>query len=137
MGKLVRTIQGRAIDLILDIRSGSPTFGQAIAVDLPAKPDGDSNEWVWIPPGFAHGNLFTEPTTIEYFCSGQYSPGCEAGISPLASDIDWSLCDPKLKSIFDEFASSKAILTEKDRNGLSLGSWANREEARHFVYGRC
>ena len=36
---------------------------------------------------------------IEYFCSGEYSPGCEAGISPLAEDIDWSLCDPKLADV--------------------------------------
>ena len=137
MGKLVRTIQGRAIDLILDIRSGSPTFGKAIAVDLPATPDADANEWVWIPPGFAHGNLFTEPTTIEYFCSGQYSHGCEAGISPLAADIDWSLCDPKLKATFDEFSSTTAILTDKDRIGFTLGSWSQEEAAKNFVYGQC
>ena len=84
MGKLVRTVHGRMVDLFLDIRKGSPTYGKAAACDMPSSPDNDYAEWIWIPPGFAHGNYFTEDTTIEYICSGEYSPGCEAGISPLA-----------------------------------------------------
>ena len=100
MGKLVRTISGRMVDIVLDIRKGSPTFGKIILYDMPANPNADYQEWIWVPPGFAHGNFFTENTVIEYFCSGEYSPGCEAGISPLAEDIDWSLCDKKLKREF-------------------------------------
>ena len=69
MGKLVRTIQGRMIDLVLDIRLKSPTLGKAIAYDMPARAEADYGEWIWVPPGFAHGNVFTEPTTIEYFCT--------------------------------------------------------------------
>ena len=97
MGKLVRTVSGRMVDMFLDIRKGSPTFGKAACYDMPADPGADHQEWIWVPPGFAHGNFFSETTLIEYFCTGEYSPGCEAGISPLADDIDWSLCDAELK----------------------------------------
>ena len=51
--------------------------------------DEDYEEWIWIPPGFAHGNYFLEPTKIEYFCTGSYNPNCEAGINPLDKDIKW------------------------------------------------
>ena len=84
MGKLVRTLYGHMIDLFLDIRLDSPTYGKIYAYDMPANQDNDFNEWIWIPPGFAHGNVFLENTLIEYFCSGEYSPGCEASISPLS-----------------------------------------------------
>src|SRR5262249_31441506 len=75
MGKLVRTISGRMVDLVLDIRLGSPTFGMLLAHDMPATPSDETTEWIWVPPGFAHGNFFTEETIIEYFCTGEYSPG--------------------------------------------------------------
>jgi dTDP-4-dehydrorhamnose 3,5-epimerase len=91
MGKLIRTLSGRMIDLVLDIRKRSPTFGRIIAYDMPSNSDQDYGEWIWVPPGFAHGNLFTSESTIEYLCSGEYSPEHEAGISPFAEDIDWSL----------------------------------------------
>src|SRR5262249_48166119 len=71
MGKLVRTISGRMIDLALDIRLESPTFGKIVAYDMPASPEAEYSEWIWVPPGFAHGNLFTKETIIEYFCSGE------------------------------------------------------------------
>ncbi|HEV58729.1 MAG TPA: dTDP-4-keto-6-deoxy-D-glucose epimerase [Phycisphaerales bacterium] len=136
MGKLVRTVQGRMIDLVLDIRKGSPTFGKIIAHDMPARPEDDAVEWIWVPPGFAHGNFFTEDTTIEYFCSGQYSPGCEAGISPLAEDIDWSLCDPALRRLFDEVTSGEIRMSDKDRKNGSLGEWAADPRSDQFVYGQ-
>src|SRR5262249_33488086 len=52
-GKLVRCVSGRMIDLVLDIRKGSPTFGRIIAYDMPGRPDADCSEWIWVPPGFA------------------------------------------------------------------------------------
>jgi dTDP-4-dehydrorhamnose 3,5-epimerase len=134
MGKLVRTLQGRMIDLVLDIRKGSPTFGKAIAYDMPSARSEDFNEWIWVPPGFAHGNAFSEDTSIEYFCSGQYSPGNEAGISPLAEDIDWSLCDQGLKRVFYEIASSTRLMTDKGRNGLSVSAWEKDERSNNFLY---
>ena len=137
MGKLVRTVHGRMVDLMVDIRKGSPTFGQMIAVDLPSKPDQDYAEWVWVPPGFAHGNYFTEETLIEYFCSGEYSSGCEAGICPMADDIDWSACDPPLKTEFDEIASSSPLMADKDRDAMTIGEWTSDERSDQFIYGKC
>jgi dTDP-4-dehydrorhamnose 3,5-epimerase len=134
MGKLVRTLSGRMTDLVLDIRKGSPTFGKIIAYNMPARNDGDFGEWIWVPPGFAHGNCFTENSHIEYFCTGEYSPGCEAGLSPLAADIDWSLCDPALKKEFDSVASAGPLMTDKDRNGHSLASWTANPNSDRFLF---
>ncbi|MFX1502156.1 MAG: dTDP-4-dehydrorhamnose 3,5-epimerase family protein [Promethearchaeota archaeon] len=137
MGKLVRTLYGHMIDLFLDIRLGSPTFGKIAAYDMPTNQDNDFNEWIWIPPGFAHGNIFLENTLIEYFCSGEYSPGCEACISPLSKDIDWSLCDNNLRKIYDKMVNSNHLITEKDRDGLSVGDWKIDERSKYFIYGKC
>jgi dTDP-4-dehydrorhamnose 3,5-epimerase len=133
MGKLVRTISGRMVDIVLDIRKGSPTLGKAIMYDMPADNHADAQEWIWVPPGFAHGNVFPQDTLIEYFCSGEYSQGCEAGISPYAPDIDWSTCDPVLKALFDGIANKTDLVTDKDRNGLSLAKWLNDERSINFT----
>jgi dTDP-4-dehydrorhamnose 3,5-epimerase len=134
MGKLVRTLHGHMVDLILDIRKGSPTFGKAIAYDMPSDMSEDFNEWIWVPPGFAHGNMFLEDTSIEYFCSGEYSPGYEAGISPLAEDIDWSLCDQNLRETFHDVASSTSLITDKDRNAFSVSAWEQDQRSENFIY---
>jgi dTDP-4-dehydrorhamnose 3,5-epimerase len=134
MGKLVRTLSGHMVDLVLDIRKGSPTFGKILAYDMPAVPDAEFAEWIWVPVGFAHGNFFMEDSVIEYFCSSEYSPGCEAGISPLAPDLDWSLCDPELKHGFDKIVSGTPLLTEKDKNGHSLATWLDSRSSDHFVH---
>jgi dTDP-4-dehydrorhamnose 3,5-epimerase len=134
VGKLIRTLQGHMVDLVLDIRKGSPTFGKIIAYDMPAANHLDYNEWIWVPPGFAHGNLFLEATLIEYFCTGEYNPACEAGISPLAEDIDWSLCEPNLKDLFQRIAPGTALISPKDKAGLSVSAWASDERSQNFVY---
>lgn len=134
MGKLVRTLCGRMIDMVLDIRKGSPTFGKIVLYDMPANHDAQDNEWIWIPPGFAHGNVYVEESMIEYFCSGEYSPGCEAGISPLAQDIDWGLCEPELKKIFDKIAPSTTLITDKDKNGYSITGWEKCTNSDNFIY---
>jgi dTDP-4-dehydrorhamnose 3,5-epimerase len=136
MGKMVRTIAGRMIDMILDIRKDSPSFGKIILYDMPADQKADYQEWIWVPPGFAHGNIFTEDTMIEYFCSGEYSQGCEACISPLANDIDWTLCDKTLKELFDSIAKSTSLITDKDKNGFSVKGWSKEKNSDNFLYGR-
>ena len=133
MGKLVRTVGGRMIDIILDIRKGSPTLGKIIMHDMPDDRTSGTQEWIWVPPGFAHGNLFPEDTVIEYLCSGEYSQGCEAGISPYAADIDWALCDARLKKVFDGIAAATPLVTEKDRNGFSLAQWLKDERSNNFT----
>jgi dTDP-4-dehydrorhamnose 3,5-epimerase len=136
MGKLVRTTAGRMVDLVLDIRKNSPTFGKAVAYDLPSDPEAAFGEWIWVPVGFAHGNYYTVESRIEYFCSGEWSPGCEAGISPLARDIDWTLCDPVLKKEFDVIIGSDPLLTDKDRDGFTLKSWLDDTRSDNFVFGK-
>jgi dTDP-4-dehydrorhamnose 3,5-epimerase len=134
MGKLVRTLRGHMVDLVLDIRKGSPYFGKIIAFDMPAGSDLATDRWIWVPPGFAHGNFFLESTQIEYLCTGQYSPGCEAGISPLSADLDWSLCPPELKKQFDQIKNGPLLISEKDRKGLTLTAWREDPRSENFVY---
>lgn len=133
MGKLVRTLHGHMVDVVLDIRKGSPTYGKGIMYDMPADLARDFDEWIWVPPGFAHGNYFLNESRIEYFCTGEYSQNCEACISPAANDIDWSLCDAELKKGFDQVFLN-AIITDKDRNAQSLGEWALKDESNNFVW---
>lgn len=134
MGKLIRPIYGHLIDFGLDIRKGSLTFGKIIAYDMPARTDTEYSEWIWLPPGFAHGVLLLKESIIEYFCSGEYNPECEACVSPLSKDIDWSLCDPNLKKIFDEIVPKTALIADKDKNGFSLEQWKTDSRSDNFVY---
>lgn len=135
MGKMVRTIHGHMIDIFCDIRKGSPTFGNVGMHDMPMSADKEFSEWIWIPPGFAHGNLFLQETTIEYMCSGEYSQGNEAGISPLSTDLDWSLCDKKLLSNLS-LLNDQLIISDKDRLGLSLDVWTHDARSDNFIYGK-
>lgn len=133
LGKLVRTIHGHMVDVVLDIRRGSPTRSKAVMYDMAAPSTAEWGEWIWVPPGFAHGTFFHEETRIEYFCSGDYNPGCEAGISPLAPDIDWSLCDPALKARFDALVTGGGVtLSDRDRTGLTLTDWLADDRSQHF-----
>lgn len=136
MGKLVRTLQGRMVDMVLDIRKGSPTFGKIVGYPMTASNSTEYDEWIWAPPGFAHGNFFTEDSVIEYFCTGEYNSNCEAGISPLASDIDWSLFESGLKKLFEAIiAKTKLMLiTDKDRNGYSVSQWEKDSRSEYFIY---
>jgi len=132
MGKLVRTVSGHMVDLILDLRIGSPTQGKIMAFDMPSISTNSSSSWIWVPEGCAHGNFFLEDSYIEYFCSGAYNGECEAGISPFAEDIDWSICDPALKNHFFESKDS-FLATPKDINGLSVKEWLTRTDANNFT----
>jgi dTDP-4-dehydrorhamnose 3,5-epimerase len=134
MGKLVRPLSGSLIDFALDIRKGSPDLGKIIAYEIPNDKDDEYAEWIWVPPGFAHGILLTEDSLIEYFCTGEYSPGCEAGISPMAKDIDWSICDKALKERFDAIVPKTELITEKDKNGLGVTEWLEGKDSDEFIY---
>lgn len=134
MGKLVRILSGHMIDLALDIRKGSPTNGKILAYEMTTSEDKDYGELIWIPPGFAHGICFPENSLLEYLCSGEYNPNCEAGISPLSKDLDWSLCDKRLKQSFHRIAEKTDLITEKDRNAQTLGEWNRDGRAENFRY---
>jgi dTDP-4-dehydrorhamnose 3,5-epimerase len=134
MGKLVRTLSGRMVDLALDIRKGSPTCGNVIAYDMPTAPDREFDEWIWVPPGFAHGNFFPEATQIEYLCSGEYSPGCEGSVSPFAPDLDWSLASADLTNEFRALLQKAPLVSDKDRNAMSFAEWMKDPRSDNFRY---
>tara|TARA_Y100000385_G_C13090354_1_gene638423 strand:- start:3 stop:1349 length:1347 start_codon:yes stop_codon:yes gene_type:complete len=133
MGKLVRTVRGEMVDIVLDIRKKSPTFGKAIGYHMPASKDNKLNEWIWVPPGFAHGNVYLEDTVIEYMCTGEYSPGCEAGISPASKDIDWSLCNADVMTKIKPYLENPELMSPRDLAGYSLEDWSKSSLSNQFV----
>jgi dTDP-4-dehydrorhamnose 3,5-epimerase len=86
--KMVRIIEGEVLDVAVDIRKGSPTFGQHVAVRL----SGENKRQMFIPRGFAHGFVvLSESCTFAYKVDNYYSPECDRGIAfdDPALDIDW------------------------------------------------
>jgi dTDP-4-dehydrorhamnose 3,5-epimerase len=92
-GKLVRVISGRALDIAVDIRNGSPTFGKHFALEL----NGSTNIMLWIPPGFAHGFVALDDNTIFlYKVTSYYDPSSECGLllNDAYINIDCKISDP-------------------------------------------
>lgn len=92
-GKLVSVLRGRVLDVAVDIRFGSPTYGQYVAVELSA----DNHKQFWIPPGFAHGFVALEDDTLfAYKCTNTYSKEHDRGVrwNDPAIGIDWGVTDP-------------------------------------------
>ena len=118
-GKLVRVVRGRILDVVVDIREGSPTFGQHVTAEL------SSANWlqIWVPGGFAHGFLTLEPDTeVRYKVDAEYDRAADGGIA-------WD--DPAL-GIAWPLPPGGPILSEKDRAAPRLaesrpifppGSW--------------
>ena len=101
--KLVRVVSGCVLDVAVDIRKGSPTFGQAYAVEL----SGENHLMLFIPRGFAHGfSVLSESAVFQYKCDNYYAPQAEGAIA-------WD--DPDL-AIDWQIPAKKAVLSEKDRN---------------------
>ena len=121
MGKLVRTVQGRMVDLFLDIRKGSPTYGKAAAYDIPSSSDKDYAEWIWIPPGFAHGNYFTQESTIEYFVPANTVPAAKPGSRRSRPTLTGLSAIQTLKAEFDAIVANAPIITDKDKNWAVAG----------------
>jgi len=101
-GKLVRVIKGKALDIAVDIRKDSPTFGQHEAIIL----DADKCNMFYVPEGFAHGFLALEETILAYKCTNYYHKESESGII-------WN--DPDLKI---NWGGQSPLISAKD---LELG----------------
>ena len=136
VGKMVRVLSGHMVDLALDIRKDSHTYGKIVGYEMFSSQKREGDECIWVPPGFAHGLFFMKPSKIEYICSGEHNPRCEIAISPLAEDIDWSLCESRLKENFDNLISNVALISEKDRNGLTLKKWYEDDRSENFFCSR-
>ncbi len=94
-GKLVSVLEGEVYDVAVDIRHGSPMFGQSAGVMLTAA----NHRHLWIPDGFAHGFcVVSEFATFTYQCTALYDPKADAGIrwNDAALGIDWPVSDPLL-----------------------------------------
>ena len=99
--KLVRCVKGRVLDVAVDIRKGSPTYGQHVAVELSE----DNHRQFFVPRGFAHGfAVLSETAIFQYKCDHFYAPQADGGVSILDDSlgIDWQI------------SMEKAILSEKD-----------------------
>ncbi|MFQ3575390.1 MAG: dTDP-4-dehydrorhamnose 3,5-epimerase [Cytophagales bacterium] len=91
-GKLVSVATGKALDVVVDVRPGSPTFGQHAKFVL----DSEAHNMVYVPPGFAHGFLALEDVTFTYKCTGVYNKESESGLlwNDAELGIDWGLDSP-------------------------------------------
>ncbi|MCF0167012.1 MAG: dTDP-4-dehydrorhamnose 3,5-epimerase [Bacteroidales bacterium] len=99
--KLVRCVTGTVLDVAVDIRRGSPTYGRHVAVEL----SGENHRMLFIPKGFAHGfAVLSETAVFQYKCDNYYAPQAEGGIHAFDGSlgIDWRI------------PADKAILSEKD-----------------------
>lgn len=105
--KLVRCVKGRVLDVAVDIRKGSPTYGQHVAVELSE----DNHRQFFVPRGFAHGFVVLSETAVfQYKCDNFYAPEADGGIN-IKDDtlgIDWQI------------EIEKAILSDKDLKHISL-----------------
>ena len=109
-GKLVRCVQGALLDVAVDIRSGSPTFGKWIAVELSA----ENGQQLWVPPGFAHGFCTLLPDTmLAYKVTAYYSAEHDKGLAwdDPAIGVKWPDCaDPETLSAKDRIQPKLAEL---------------------------
>lgn len=107
--KLVRCVRGRVLDVAVDIRKGSPTFGQHVAVELSE----ENHLQFFIPKGFAHGfAVLSDVAVFQYKCDEFYAPQSEGGIQPLdpALGIDWRI--PAEAAVMSEKDLVRACLAE-------------------------
>ena len=109
--KLVRCVRGAVLDVAVDIRKGSPTYGQHVAVELSE----ENHLQFFIPHGFAHGfSVLSETAVFQYKCDNFYAPQADGGISILdqSLDIDWRI--PVERAILSEKDTKHSLLKDFD-----------------------
>lgn len=111
--KLVRVIEGSVIDVAVDVRPNSKTYGESVAIELSA----DNKKQLFIPRGFLHGfSVISEKATFFYKCDNNYNKASEDGVNPLDDElnIDWKI------------AIDQMIISEKDQEAQSFSTFKNK-----------
>lgn len=104
--KLVRCSRGAILDVAVDARVGSPTYGKWVTVEISA----ENGRQLLVPKGFLHGFVTTAPDTeVQYKCSDLYAPDCDGGVRWDSLGIDWGVTDP--------------VLSAKDQVAPLFGDW--------------
>lgn len=120
----IRVLSGRCIVMAQDIRTHSPSQGSAMLFDLPANDCGATQEWLWLPPGLAHGFFFPRDTRLQTIHTGKANADCSGRISPLSEATNWSKADPDLLRLFDAYRfGEKGIISAEDRAGFQHEPW--------------
>ena len=119
MGKYVRCLHGAILDVVVDVRHGSPTLGKHVAVELSER----NHQVIWVPPGFAHGTFALEEGSIVlYECTSEHGPGREGGIL-------WN--DPALGIAWPDISP---VVSEKDQVAPPLRAWLDDPRSRQFHF---
>jgi dTDP-4-dehydrorhamnose 3,5-epimerase len=116
-GKLVRCLAGGILDIVVDIRPGSPTLSDHFSLEM----NEENDRVLWVPPGFAHGFMALSDHTIVYYeCTAEWAPTAEGGIlwSDAALQIEW----PEIRP----------ILSGKDEKMPTLAQWLTDPRSEHF-----
>lgn len=119
--KLVRCVKGRVLDVAVDIRKGSPTYGKHVAVELTE----DNHRQFFVPRGFAHGfAVLSETAVFQYKCDNFYAPEADGGISikDESLGIDWQI------------PTESALLSEKDLKHLCLADFDSPFDYNENLY---
>ncbi len=118
-GKLIRCVVGRIFDVALDIRHGSPTLGEYVAVEM----SGDNRLTFWLPPGFAHGFMALEDETVVlYECTEEWNPAGEQGIL-------WK--DPALAIAWPDVPE---LVSPKDGSNPLFAQWLTDSRSAVFSF---
>lgn len=107
--KLVRCVKGRVLDVAVDIRKGSPTYGKHVAVELTE----DNHRQFFIPKGFAHGfAVLSETAVFQYKCDNFYHPEADGGISILDESLGIDWCIPTVHANLSEKDTKHEVLKD-------------------------
>ena len=109
-GKLVKVIKGAVLDVVVDIRKASPTYGQHFSIELTE----ENKIQFWVPPGFAHGFLTSENNTIfQYKCTQFYNKDSEDAIlwNDSTLNINWRIINPKISEKDKEAKSFNKLVS--------------------------